>query len=106
MIDEDEEEVSYLPETQIQQYIRDIETNETQLLGATLKEIYEKNVSLLPFNLNLLNVFFKLFDLFKIKLETRVETYDDQIESICHHHYSKLSGAIQELRRRVAKIVI
>lgn len=48
MIDEDEEEVSYLPETQIHQYIRDIETNETQLLGATLKEIYEKNVSLRP----------------------------------------------------------
>ena len=45
MMEEEEEEVSFLPETQIQQYIRDIETNETQLLGATLKEIYEKNVS-------------------------------------------------------------
>ena len=25
--------------------------------------------------------------------------YDEQIESICHHHYSKLSSAVLELRR-------
>ena len=40
-----------------------------------------------------------MYNLFKIRLETRVEIYDEQIESICHHHYSKLSSAVMELRR-------
>ena len=42
---EDDEEPQILPETQIKQYIREIETNETQFLGTALREIYEKNVS-------------------------------------------------------------
>lgn len=49
--DEDGDEIPFLPESQIKQYIREIETNESQFLGTTLREIYEKNVSVVQFYL-------------------------------------------------------
>ena len=42
--DEDAEDIPFLPESQIKQYIKEIETNESQFLGTTLREIYQKNV--------------------------------------------------------------
>lgn len=47
---------------------------------------------------NSLKIKFQLHDLFEIRLAARVEHYDSQIESICNHHYGKLSNAIYELR--------
>ena len=44
-LDDDEADLQFLPESQIKQYIREIETNESQFLGTTLREIYEKDVS-------------------------------------------------------------
>ena len=41
---EEEEEIIVLPETQIKQYIKEIEQNESQYLATTLKKIYETNV--------------------------------------------------------------
>ncbi|CBY35183.1 unnamed protein product [Oikopleura dioica] len=77
-----EEEENYLPEDEFKRFVRDVENNDSLYLGTTLREVYNRN----------------LHDLFEIRLATRVEHYDSQIESICNHHYGKLSNAIYELR--------
>ena len=41
-----EEEDNYLPEDEFKRFVRDVENNDSLYLGTTLREVYNRNVSL------------------------------------------------------------
>jgi hypothetical protein len=51
-----EEEDNYLPEDEFKRFVRDVENNDSLYLGTTLREVYNRNVSLSIIKKSILNI--------------------------------------------------